>query len=63
VLLIGRAGPLRKFLRLTLYDLFWPFLSIFSTFNRPSGHLRPNYGHFYRILALLTTLRVIIDLF
>ena len=59
---IGRAGPLRKFLRLTLYDLFLPFLSIFSTFYRPSGHFRPNNGHFYRILALFTTLRVVIDL-
>jgi hypothetical protein len=59
---IGRAGPLRKFLRLTLCDLFLPFLSIFSTFYCPSGHFRPKNGHFYRILALFTALRVVKDL-
>ena len=29
---------------------FRPFLSIFDTFNRPSGHLRDILGHFYRFL-------------
>ncbi len=35
----GRAGPLRKFLRLTFFDHF-------STFKHPSGHHRLFSGHF-----------------
>ena len=37
--------PGRAFKEIFKVDLFWLFLSNFSTFYRSSGHLRPNYGH------------------
>jgi len=60
---IGRAGLLRKFLRMTFFghvyqilalftaprvirDLIMAILSIFCTFNHPSGHFRPFFGPF-----------------
>jgi hypothetical protein len=44
---------------LRFYTIFRPFLSIFGTFNHPSGDLSPNFGHLFRFSALLTTLRLI----
>jgi hypothetical protein len=31
-----------------LIAVFGPFLSIFDTFNHPSGYLRPNLGHSFK---------------
>jgi hypothetical protein len=42
-------------------DIFRPFLGYSYTFNHPSGNFRPNLDHFYRFLAILSTLRAISD--
>jgi hypothetical protein len=48
--------------RLTLMSGFL-YLSIFDTFDDPSGCFRPILGHFCRFLTILMTLRAISGLF
>jgi hypothetical protein len=58
----------RKIILFNLYDhillqpYFRPLIWNFDTLYDPTGYFRPNYGHFYRLLTLLTTLRAISDI-